>query len=430
VSVWSCQIKHPQADKGVLRLEMNDFKQSPIISLAGKWEFYWNTLLTPHDFKQKPPTEKHFVKVPNSWTGVTDGKSQNYPAYGYATYRLQLHLPAEEKWGLYIPKIWSATKIWINGILVLERGKIAIDYQNYENQIVEKLIALPIQNVELVIQVANHDMFIAGLVQPFWVGAYEKLYQQQETNNSFTLMWLGCLVLMAFYHFILYLYRRKNISVLYFGLACALIALRMLVFGEHYFYEYLKESTHILTFFWQSKIYYLSSFLLVPVALAYIRHLYPQDTRDIVVKICAGTLGIFCIFIALTPPRIANLMLTVGEILTVVFQLYLVYVLALATIRKREDAPLQMLGILCMIFASINDTLHGEEIELVGSIELTPIVFAVFLIMQFFIIARRFSAAFNAVEDLSQNLEKKVIARTQELNQTLQLVEQERQKSY
>ncbi|TAE13096.1 MAG: hypothetical protein EAZ95_11580 [Bacteroidetes bacterium] len=425
----SCQVKHPQVVEGKLTLTEQDFQHAHSIELVGKWEFYWQKLWTPQELHKNPPQTKHFVKVPSSWTGVRNEKNEPYPAHGFATYRLFLNLPTDKEWGLYIPKIWSASKVWINGILMLERGKVTTSVAGYENQIVEKLIHLPINQVEIVVQVANYDIFIAGLVQPFRVGAYESMYAHQELNNGFTLMWLGCLLLMAVYHFILFFYRRKNTSVLYFGLACGLIALRILVFGEHYFYEYLKETTEILSFFWQSKLYYIASFLLVPVALAYIRSLYPDETHAIVVRACAILMGSYCTFVALAPPSLANATLDVGEVLTILFQLYLVYALFLAWWHKREDAFWQMLGIIAMIFASINDTLHAEEVELVGSIELTPTVFAIFLIMQCFIIARRFSAAFKEIEEFSETLEKKVEERTTELNHTLQLVETERQKS-
>ncbi len=424
-----CQVKHPQAKEGELELSQHNFQHETSIALTGKWEFYWQQLLTPQDFRQEKHLPKHYAKVPSSWTSILDKKEQRYPAYGYATYRLKLNLPTNEAWGLYIPKIWSANKVWINGVLMLERGKVTTSAEGYENQIIEKLIPLPTNQVEIVVQVSNYDIFIAGLVQPFRVGVYKQMYVHQELSNAFNLMWLGCLLLMAIYHFILYLYRRKNIYVLYFGIACTLIALRILVFGEHYFYVYLKETTHILSFFWQSKLYYISSFLLIPVALAYIRSLYPDETKAMMVRICVVILGLYCLFLAVAPPSIFTPTLDIGEIIAIVFEVYLVYALILATLAKRQDAFWQMLGIACMIFASINDTLHAEEVELVGSIELTPITFAFFLIMECFIIAKRFSTAFNAVEDLSQNLEKKVIERTAELHQTLELVETERQKS-
>jgi class 3 adenylate cyclase len=254
---------------------------------------------------------------------------------------------------------------------------------------------------------------------------------QEQANwlNVRELMWIACLLLMGFYHFILFVYRSQNSYYFYFGLACLLIALRVVVFGEHFIYAYLKEYSSILDFANQSKLYYLSSFLLIPVALFYFRELYPQETNLWLVRLSAIVLGGYSLGILVFSTTFLTNTLAIFEIISVLFEIYLVFVLAWATWQRCQDSFLQMIGILLIVFASINDTLHAEEVELVGSIELTPLMFSVFVLLQMFILARRFSRAFSQVEDLSKNLEKKVVERTTELNHTLQMVEQERQKS-
>ncbi|MCU0447325.1 MAG: adenylate/guanylate cyclase domain-containing protein [Microscillaceae bacterium] len=428
----ACKVKTPIAQKGYLDLRNTTLSARSPLELMGEWEFYWAEFLNSNDFIAQNNLSAQYIKVPASWT-VLAIEGKKLPVFGYATYRLRVDLPAHTREvGLYIPKIWSASKVWANGKLVASRGQISRQSNHeYQNQILEDLVKLNLSEsyLEIIIQVANYDVTVAGLVQNLRLGHYAAMQGQANLLNVRELMWIGCLFLMCLYHFILFVYRPRNTYYLYFGIACLLIAARIVVFGEHYLYAYLKEYTGVLDFTWQSKVYYLSSFLLIPVALFYFRELYPQATHSWVVKASGIVLGGYCVAILVFSPAFLATTLGVFEIISILFEIYLVWVLVWATWRHSQDSFVQMIGILLIVFASINDTLHAEELELVGSIELTPLMFSVFVLLQMFILARRFSRAFSQVEDLSKNLEKKVEERTNELNHTLQIVEQERQKS-
>ncbi|TAE70826.1 MAG: hypothetical protein EAZ85_11435 [Bacteroidetes bacterium] len=421
--ITSCQnnISNIHAEKGKIKLDASIFEQQTSVELQGEWEFYWKKLLNPTDFKNNLTKKIEFIKVPSSWTST-------YATYGYATYRINIEFKnknIEKDIGLFVPKIWSATKIWANNKLILERGKIDSSFKNYENQMVEKIIPLYFYNdkLEIVVQVANYDMFVSGLIQNFRIGEYEKMIVTRNLMNGLDLIWLGCLFLMSVYHFTLYVFRKNNKSTLYFGLACLMIGLRIIVFGEHYFYQYLKEN-NFLNFEWQAKIYYISSFLMISTALLYIHSLYPKQNKKIITNIFSIILGIYCVFILISPPYFFLSTINIFEIVSVLAEIYLIYVLILATIQKQDDAILQMIGIILMTFASINDTLHAEEINLVGAIELMPIMFVIFLLLQIFVIARRFSKAFKDVEDLSKNLDTKVKERTLALEKAKEEIEE------
>ena len=57
------------------------------IKLDGEWEFYWNELLTPEDFREAGKKKTHYIDVPGSWNAyiTEDGEVSGN---GYATYRL------------------------------------------------------------------------------------------------------------------------------------------------------------------------------------------------------------------------------------------------------------------------------------------------------------------------------------------------------
>jgi serine phosphatase RsbU (regulator of sigma subunit) len=78
------------------------------------------------------------------------------------------------------------------------------------------------------------------------------------------------------------------------------------------------------------------------------------------------------------------------------------------------------------VFAGVNDGLHLQGIEILGEAEFLPMAFALFMGLQFFVIARRFSLAFKSVEDLSANLERKVEERTQRISEQKEEIQQQK----
>jgi serine phosphatase RsbU (regulator of sigma subunit) len=417
----------PKAQKGKLDLHQWNFDMN--LQLDGEWEFYWQKLLAPDNFVDSNALDPvQFVHVPLSWTALKDSQKQQYPAYGYATYRLQIKLPSKyPKLGIYIPKVWSATKVWVNKELVYTVGKINNQYQGYENQILEKIIeldGLKTNQLEIIVQVANFDMFIAGIVQSFEIEGFTKLTERTSLIYTRTLMWLGALLVMSGYHFVLFYFRRKNLSVLYFGIICLLLAIRLVIFGEHYLYEYLKEHTDWFSFSVQSKVYYIITTGMVPLALIYVKSLYPNKINPLIIRICLIISALYAIFLLLTSPHIFILTITYFELLAALFIIYLLVELIRAYWQKQEDSLWQMIGMLVMAIAGINDSLQAEGINIFDAFELFPSAFGALLLIQFAILARRFARAFREVEDLSENLEKKVAERTQELSQKNLEIEQ------
>lgn len=417
----------PQVIDGKLNAVKYDFVKP--LPLVGKWEFYWGEFLDPADFHyNKTPSRPSFIKVPASWTNQKNPEGKDCPAYGYATYRLLIHLSDSiPTLGLEIPKIWSATKIWANRELIFQAGKVASRLDDYENKIIGKTVMVTPKSgqIELIVQVANYDIFISGIVQNFLLGHYDELLQNKSLKYSWTLMWMGMLFVMGLYHFILYLFRKKNESTLYFGMICLLLWLRLVVFGEHYLYEFFKHHAGWLSFAIQSKIYYITTYLLIPLSLVYVRSLYPGYIKNIYIKISWVITLLYCLFLLFTRPHFSMQTILYYQVAIVVFLIYLVIALVRAALQKEQEASLQAWGILVMVLAGFNDGLHTQGIELFGALELLPAAFAVFLSLQFVVLARRFSRAFGEVEDLSQNLERKVIERTTVISQQKEEIEQQ-----
>lgn len=413
-------------EKGNINLQNWDFESNPEVTLDGDWEFYWNELLNPKDFlemEQKP----QFKNVPLSWTNYVNENGKRNSAYGFATYRLTIQLPDNQKdLSLFIPKIWSSTKVFANGKRIHEAGKVSESTAYNQDKSVE--ILLPVMpergKIDLVVQVSNHELFIGGIVQNFSIGKTDYMQANFILSRSSSLIWLGVLLVMTFYHLLLYFFRRKQKSELYFGLVCAVVTLRFIVFGEHYLYLYLKNHTDWFTFAVQSKTYYITTLLLIPLGLVHTWSLYPKYIQPRFVRLAFGITLVYVLLILCLPFRFFSDYILLYQFFLVVFALYFLSALVRAFLAKEEDSTLQFSGIIVMLLAGINDGLHTLGIEIFGQLEILPQAFGVFLFLQFIILARRFTKAFNEVEDLTVNLEARVTLRTQEIAQQKEEIEQ------
>ncbi len=404
------------------------------IKLNGIWKFYWGKLYTPAQLAQGVNDPGLDVEVPNSWTNYKMKNGKYCPDYGVATYRLLVKLPQKAmNMGLLVPKIWSAQRVYVNGQLISSRG--VLDQAQYQNLIVEELVMLPdAEQLDIVLHVSNYSLFVGGIVEPFLIGNYDSVLKMKDRRGSLNLLWIGAILIMGVYHLILFIFRKTDKSALYFGIVCFLIVIKQIVFGSHYLYDYLKLYSGILSFEWQSRLYFSSNYLLPAIGMLYVGVLYPGEVGikllkkvalSRVARIVVMITLVYCVFLLLAPMRVYLPTLNPFQAINIVAMLYILYIITMATIRRREQAWVQALGIAVMVFAALNDFLHAFGIMLTPNPEFVPVAFGALLSLQFVILARRFSNAFTGLEKLSAQLEEKVIERTKEVTTQKEEIEKQ-----
>jgi len=83
------QKRRPDKENGFLDLSSWNFEEDGLVDLNGHWEFYWNKLLDPEDFKSTNSLKAEYINVPSGWASKNSGE-KSYDEYGYATYRLKI----------------------------------------------------------------------------------------------------------------------------------------------------------------------------------------------------------------------------------------------------------------------------------------------------------------------------------------------------
>ncbi len=215
----SWQEAGPKAHQG--RIVVN--AQNSETPLAGQWAFYWNRLLTPADFR-KPilPKPDGFLEQPGAWN---DFKIDGRPigGNGVATLRLIVDAgPQRRDLGFQIPTVATAYRLWIDGKLVSARGTLSVDPNSEFGVPSHRLVTVSSDGrpLELVLQISNHRTAKGGVLRAFLIGPERLLEQDSLSVIRLAQFVSGGLLMIALYHFAIFLFRRNDYSSLYLGLFC------------------------------------------------------------------------------------------------------------------------------------------------------------------------------------------------------------------
>lgn len=405
----------PLAEKGFLDLSAWEAEKDGIVELNGEWEFYWKQLLEPEDFSISRIIAPELINVPKPWKGYALNGQELGP-YGFATFRLRIKIPGSGgMYGLYCNNIETAYRIWINGDLKAEVGKVGRDYKTAVPQYLHSVSYFTVEEnmVEIIIQASNFRHFRGGIRDPIDFGTTEQASDERQDLRTKNLLISGIFLITAIYHLILYAYRRVDLSLLYFGLFGLSLSAYML---------FLFEKLHIQTFpdlNWEIhiKIIYYSFLFGTVLYLTFLYQLFPKETSKNFVRFIWCGFSFIGLIILFTRASIHMRTIPVSYVLIVISIGYSMIVLIKAVRKRRDGAIIQLMPCLIFLATAINDTLYSSGIIRTG--RLVPISILTFVLWQFVFLARRSARSFSDSEALSRKLKHKA----DELGQSLSISE-------
>ena len=396
------QTQNVSAKNGLLDLRGHDFDQQPSINFGGEWAFYWQQQLEPEDFAAKAaPQPDAFLSLPGDWQGLVV-KGQSLGGTGHATLRLTiLNDPAQEILALRIGAIYSAYRLWANGKVVAESGRIGTSLA--EETMEHSLRIAPLQldgaPVELVLQVSSFHLDRTSL-PTLGLGQLSTINTVQHRIWGLALFCAGTLLLMAVYHIALFAFHRKNPAPLYFGLYC-LVWTGFLVsnvtsdWAIRVFFPDLGGE-----FLYRSSLAYYA--LAAPLSYHVFRSLYPQEFPRFFLPVFWG-LGIVYGGIALFgPTHLSAQWLPAFHLVVLARALIYLWGLARATLHRRQGAGIVLVGFLVSCLFCFNDIL--SSLNLLQTPRLMHLGMLIFMLTQALALARQFTLLFVQVERLSVDL--------------------------
>ncbi|WP_298518947.1 sensor histidine kinase [uncultured Kordia sp.] len=416
-----------QKETVTIDLQEETLGNSTEITLDTDWEFYWNALLEPGNFNTKVP----FTTVSlDSWTNFPLSDTENLPAFGYATYRLQFSLPEERPHiSMYIPKAYAASKIWVNGKLFSEIGRVGKSKAETLHRRFAQTIPLDIHetNFEVVIQVANFYHNKGGISEPIVLGTTQHL-QNKKTKRIITdMVFIGSLSFIGLFFLLFFLfYWNKDRAVLYFAILC--LSLAYMALSDRYapFAQIFESVSWILL----TTIEYITLFLAGFSASMFFYHIFIKFVPELYKKITTYGFYALCLLAIFLPaPHFTRLVLPF-LLLMILNILYATFIIFKAITRQRHESILLLTSMILtsfIFFAHIFIFLGSNGN---GIIYVNFGYIIVFLLLSMLLMTR-FSDSFKALEEakvVALAQKKEISEKSQELsNVNLELKENVRQ---
>ena len=207
--------------------------------IVGPCHFFEHQLLTPEECSK---ATGYVVNFPALWNPNREKET----ALGCATYSLMVLLKNghHKDLGLALPQMYSGYRLWANGKLLAENGKVGKSEKEcipqWRPQTV--FIEVPGDSLSLVLQIANFHHAKGGIKEPIYLGVASKMqFKRMIATISNLTEAIVLLLVSAFFFFVYFSRTRKNVT-LYFALLCLTWSLRSmfsnLYLGIFYFPDF------------------------------------------------------------------------------------------------------------------------------------------------------------------------------------------------
>jgi len=330
----------------------------------------------------------------------------------------------KDSFALHIPFISNVYRIYWNGKLLQFGGKIEngeILESGYRRHIIIKLQRdeLLLGDNSLIIQLASspgEEMNIYPEMNnaAFSVDTFSHL--DQINKEYFTYMLIFLYLFVGLYHGLFYLKRPQEKYNGFYALFS--IFLSVYLFFRSQAVYIIPADPYLIT-----RMEYFVIFLTPVNLLLFMDNFFRGDIGR-----GSRSYGIFVAFLAVAQlfasRSLSMVFLTVWQV-SVLFTIgYGFYVMARAIRSKNPDANRMILGFVLLAITGIWDVLGAMGLASIQNFNLLRFGFLFFVLGIAVILANRFLSVHNEVENLNANLEKKVEERTNELQKTLERVQE------
>lgn len=394
----------PRARQGVLDLRGYDLDREPEVRLDGDWAFFWGRLLEPAAFQgQAEPVADGVLALPGAWNGKR-AQGRVLGGTGCATLRLCILTdPARSPMALRLIGIDPAFRLWVDGRLAGEGGRMGPDQRAPD--LTQRLVPLAVQGrpIELVLQVANACSQIAAL-RPIVLGRAGDLAADRSRQMGQALFLVGMLTFLGIYHLILHALRRSDRAPLLFCAYCLFWAGNMLC---------IETGGWAVRLIWPDlpgavlyRTYQFCFFLTQPFGLQFLRAMFPRQFPRWLVVACWGAALPCALLACCGPVLLVSALLPGFDLLVAAKSAFVIGALALAARRGTEGAGVILVGFLAIVLCGCNDMLNSRQ--LIHTPMLMPLGLTTLTLAQSLALSKRSAHLFQAVERLSSELARKV----------------------
>ncbi|MEM7182957.1 MAG: 7TM-DISM domain-containing protein, partial [Spirochaetota bacterium] len=361
------------ANKGVLDLSKWQPRKQVTLDLQGDWEFFWQHYCHPHKAlgSQKASSicskeMRNGFRPTTYWNDfVYQGKEVG--SYGYATFRLQIHLPkVTAPLGIKFLTTNSAFCAYANKHLLYCSGKPGTSKASTRahNQIAFVEIPTEIQeknNFFLTIHMANFHHSRGGFNEKFIIGDLAYLQKAEKRNLVTSTFIIGGLFFMSLYHFGLF-FSLKNVTALYLALYCIQAIIFQLCTND----TYLTQLFASYSYNFAVTIEYFVQYTGVTTFVLFIYSLFKEESSYYVFCFTIYSTLALGLFVLCTPPKVFTRTLNFGNFVTIVAIMHSIYAIFKALFKKKKEAQITIIGFIIFFLCVINDISFSYQINTFG----------------------------------------------------------------
>jgi signal transduction histidine kinase len=414
-------VKEPVAVRGVIDLRETAGSKF-IIRLQGKWEFYWDKMLHPEDFKRNPVIKPDlYGQVPSYWTDYTSD-SVKTTGMGFATYRLFILLPAgyRNSLGFDMPVFDSSYEIFVNGKSMGGNGtpgKTEAETKPWYEKNFFRFNPSS-DSVEIIINVSNFNHRRGGFWLPMRIGTFsevQKACASTWARDWATISFLMAFSLLFFFFFIIY---TKDSLMGFFSIATTGLALRPLFTSNFLIHNIIK-----ISWVWIVRWEYLGLYLILTGWLWFAAILYPSKPFKILIWILTAIFSAASILTLLLPVRIFSYMTFIIYPSMILLIGYSITRSIKGMFRKNRIDYIYFFAFAILSYAAIHDVRISLGKSAVTSGYILTYILVLFVFIQAVLILYKWVKAYSEKEKLHEELEFLnrnlgiiVSERTQEIN--------------
>ena len=366
----------PTVHGGVIDLRNWSFDTNGQVLLSGDYGFFWNESL--HDWKD--PSD--FMAVPASWTNANASRGKTYTVGGYATYAIRLLLPkGAPPLSIYMKNQFPSIAVFANGVQLT--GYNASNRTSTD--VKPSCFALPTgeTQINLLIQINSINHNKQGLYRPVVLNKTVVLEASVFRSKIIEAMIFSFALALGLYHLILFIFRPKEISILYFSVLVFIVMMRILSTGT-------MIGSDLFGFSWMTGLrmeYFSFATVSLPVIL-YFYELYKKYINKIIVIAWVAEGLLYGILILVTNGSFFASYLFVHQIVGFLEGGYLLYFIIRLIYKKEKEVSFITTAFAVLIVAAFIDILTA--MNLIHVPNMLPLGLILFLLIQAVSFARTF----------------------------------------
>lgn len=383
------------SENGVLDLSNWDSSDSESLTLSGEWEFYNKALLTKQSLGKDISGE--IVNIPSTWNSYKTYQNDTR-GFGYATYRLHVAGVSEgESLSLRIPPVSTAYRLYIDNNLLAGNGVVGTDKISskpfYRVNIIDFMPDK--NNFDIIIQVSNYTYARGGIWFSPVLGTTDGVNKLHKLILYRDIALISCFAMLMYHSLMLFIFRRKERSHLYFFIMCLTSIIRIILYSSYIvsYIPVLSNLEFVVRLDYLSATWLLVAFMLT--SNEQFGNLIPRKIRQIVMSyIC-----IFSASILLLPIYYFTSLSYFLHIIGFVLSVYILIKTIMLFIKRDDKITMLIVATIILFICSVHDLLMQNNLIVADGVEYFPAGIFLFVILEFYMLAKKSAMAMNEKEE-------------------------------